>query len=554
MRNFWRKKVFTKIYITAAHHLRIISQCAKIEINCNYLNNELQKKFDNMKLFILYGGNVMSSKRRRKKARVPGLIITIILLLLVAEFVGLLAITKLLPVYLLFAVGIVFMTCVLLVAMLTGNFRKKVRFIIGAILGVLLLAILLLGNLYVMSTYNTLNKISGVNTQTSQIGVYVLKDDSAQSIEDAKSYTFGTLSNLDTENTQAAVKQIEERTGQSVKTQEENGVTKLVDSLLDGSCDAIILNHAYLPVLEDMEGYADIEDKIRELDLLSVDVEIKTDDTASSDDTAKQTDPDNIIRLYISGIDTRGSEIINTRSDVNIIATINTDTKQMLLVSTPRDYFVPLSISNGVPDKLTHAGIYGIDVSMDTLGMLYDISLDDYFRVNFAGFIKIIDALGGVDVNSEEAFTAYTDSRYSYTKGINHLGGEAALAYARERYAFSDGDRARGRHQMEVISAVMQKALSPDILSHYTDVLAGIDGCFETNFSYDRLAELVRQQLTDSGSWNIVSYSVNGSGDTRQPYSMSANAYVMIPDQTTVDKAKELMQQVVDGEVINLNE
>ena len=203
----------------------------------------------------------MSSKRRRKKARVPGLIITIILLLLVAEFVGLLAVTKLLPIYLLFAVGIVFMTCVLLVAMLTGNFRKKVRFIIGAILGVLLLVILLLGNLYVMSTYNTLNKISGVNTQTSQIGVYVLKDDSAQSIEDAKSYTFGTLSNLDTENTQAAVKQIEERTGQSVKTQEENGVTKLVDSLLDGSCDAIILNHAYLPVLEDMEGYADIEDR-----------------------------------------------------------------------------------------------------------------------------------------------------------------------------------------------------------------------------------------------------------------------------------------------------
>lgn len=494
----------------------------------------------------------MSRTKRRKKARIPGLIITIVLLLLVAEFVGLLAVTKLLPVYLLFAVGIVFLTCVLLVALLTGNFRKKVRFMIGAVLGVLLLAVLLIGNLYVMSTYNTLNRISGVNTQTSQIGVYVLKDDPAQKIEDAKSYTFGTLSNLDTENTQEAVKQIEDTVGQSVKVQEENGVTKLVDSLLDGSCDAIILNHAYLPVLEDMEGYADIEDKIRELDLLSVDVEIK-EDTTSADDTPKQTDPDNIIRLYISGIDTRGSEIINTRSDVNIIATINTDTKQMLLVSTPRDYFVPLSISNGVPDKLTHAGIYGIDVSMDTLGMLYDISLDNYFRVNFAGFIKIIDALGGVDVNSETAFTAYTDSRYSFTEGVNHLDGEAALAFARERYAFSDGDRARGRHQMEVISAVMQKALSSDMLSHYTDVLAGMEGCFQTNFSYDRLAELVRQQLSDGGSWNIVSYSVDGTGDTRQPYSMSANAYVMIPDQTTVDKAKDLMQQVVNGEVIDLN-
>ena len=230
---------------------------------------------------------------------------------------------------------------------------------------------------------------------------------------------------------------------------------------------------------------------------------------------------------------------------------INTDTKQMLLVSTPRDYFVPLSISNGVPDKLTHAGIYGIDVSMDTLGMLYDTSLDDYFRVNFAGFIKIIDALGGVDMNVEASFS---DRGYSFTQGMMHMNGEEALVYARERYAFSDGDRARGRHQMELINAVMQKILSPEILSKYTEVLASLDGCFETNFSYDRLAELVRQQLTDSGSWNIVSYSVNGSGDTRQPYSMSANAYVMIPDQTTVDKAKELMQQVVDGEVVNLNE
>ena len=238
---------------------------------------------------------------------------------------------------------------------------------------------------------------------------------------------------------------------------------------------------------------------------------------------------------------------------MNIIATINTDTKQMLLVSTPRDYFVPLSISNGVPDKLTHAGIYGIDVSMDTLGMLYDISLDKYFRVNFAGFIKIIDALGGIDIDSDAAFTASTDQEYSFTKGMNHMNGAAALAYSRERYAFQEGDRARGRHQMQVISAVIQKAMSSEMLSHYTEVLNGIEGCFDTNFSYDRMAELVRQQLEDGGSWNIVSYSVNGTGDTRQPYSMSANAYVMIPDQTTVDEAKALMQQVVDGEVIDLN-
>ena len=297
-----------------------------------------------------------------------------------------------------------------------------------------------------------------MNTKTSQIGIYVLKNDAAQTIEDAKDYTFGTLSSLDKKNTQEAVKQIQTLLGQPVKQQSADGVTKLVDSLMDGSCGVIILNHAYLPILSEMEGYTDIENKIRELDILDVNtvIEEQTKDT----NVSQKQDAKNIIRLYISGIDTRGGEIINTRSDVNIIATINTDTKQMLLVSTPRDYFVPLSISNGVPDKLTHAGIYGIDVSMDTLGMLYDISLDKYFS---------------------------------------------------------------------------------------------IEGCFDTNFSYDRMAELVRQQLEDGGSWNIVSYSVDGTGDTRQPYSMSANAYVMIPDQTTVDEAKALMQQVVDGEVIDLN-
>lgn len=491
------------------------------------------------------------SRRQGRRAHIPGLIITIVLLLVAIEFIGLLTVTKLVPVYLLFAAGIAILTCVLIVCLLTGDFRKKVRFAIGVVLGILFIILLVVGNLFVLHTYNTLTRISGVNTKTSQIGVYVLKDDAAQTITDAKDYTFGTLSTLDTENTQEAVKQIETLTGQSVKVQPEDGVTKLADSLLDGKCGAIILNHAYLPVLEEMEGYTDIEDKIRELDLLDVNtvIEDQTKDTTVS----QNQDAKNIIRLYISGIDTRGSEIINTRSDVNIIATINTDTRQVLLVSTPRDYFVPLSISNGVPDKLTHAGIYGIDVSMDTLGMLYDISLDKYFRLNFAGFIKIIDALGGVDIDSEAAFTASTAKEYSFTKGINHMDGAAALAYARERYAFQDGDRARGRHQMQVISAVLQKAMSPELLSHYTDVLNGIEGCFDTNFSYDRLAELVRQQLDEGGSWNIVSYSVDGTGDTRQPYSMSANAYVMIPDQTTVDKAKALMKQVVNGEVIDLN-
>ena len=268
----------------------------------------------------------------------------------------------------------------------------------------------------------------------------------------------------------------------------------------------------------------------------------------------KPQDAKNIICLYISGIDTRGSEIINTRSDVNIIATINTDTKQMLLVSTPRDYFVPLSISNGQKDKLTHAGIYGINVCMDTLGMLYNEDINYYFRINFAGFEQLINALGGVTVNSDYEFDSKNIIGYHYNKGENFLNGEQALVFSRERYAFSEGDRQRGKNQMAVIKGVINKALSPELLKNYSSVLSSIQGCFETNISYEEIARLLQQQLNNGGSWNIVSYSVDGTGDTQKPYSMSQNAYVMIPDESTVQKAQQMMKKVRDGEPVSQEE
>ncbi len=495
------------------------------------------------------------TKTRRRKKRIPGLIITITLLIIVIEFIALLAVTKLLPVYLLVAGSIVLLTCLLLVGLLTGDFRKKAPFTIGAILAILLLIVLVIGNLYVFKTYNTLNRISGVNTKTSEIGVYVKSEDPAETIVDAKDYVFGALSALDVENTQEAVRQINEEIGSEIQVNEVDGVMELVDSLMDGDCGAIILNHAYLPVLEEMEGYENVTTDLREIDLRAVDTVIEKDpvnDIGKQEDV-QEVDSDDVMLVYISGIDTRGTAIINTRSDVNIIAAINTATRQVLLVSTPRDYYVPLSISGGVPDKLTHAGIYGVDVSMDTLGMLYGIDIDNYFRVNFAGFVKIIDALGGITVNSDYDFSSGNVSGYHFNKGSNYVNGEQALVFARERYAFQEGDRQRGRNQMAVIEGVINKAMSPELLSNYTSVLSAVEGSFETNISYDKIAELVRDQLSNGGSWNIVSYSVDGSGDTKRPYSMSAYAYVMVPDQTTVDKAKEMIQQVIDGEVINSN-
>ena len=341
---------------------------------------------------------------------------------------------------------------------------------------------------------------------------------------------------------------------------EYSGLSELVEGLLQKECDAIILNKAYMDLLSDIEGHETTASQLREIHTHKAETEIKNPQNNNKNgwsigdlfgNNNKEDDNQNagrVFTMYISGIDTRGGVSAKSRSDVNILATVNVDTHQVLLVSTPRDYYVPLPISNGQPDKLTHAGIYGVDVSMGTLEMLYGTPIDYYFRVNFSGFEKIIDALGGITVYSEYEFT--TAAGYHFNVGDNTMNGEQALSFARERYSFSSGDRQRGKNQMAVIKAVINKAMSPAILSNYTELMESISGNFETSMPYDVIADLVREQLDKGGSWNVVTYSVDGTGDSRKPYSLSTNAYVMIPDQSTVDAAIEKINQVRSGETL----
>lgn len=490
----------------------------------------------------------------KRKSRLPGIIITSFLAVIVLAFITLLIYTKLLPTTYMAAIGALLVVLVLIVYLFVRKFRHKVRFWIGTILAILMVAAMAVGSYYIYETVTMLDKITNVNVEVAHVGVYVRQDDAAQNFGETSDYTFGILSTLDRENTDKTVEQLKVQLAKEIEVHEYAGLLEIADGIRNGEVGAIILNQAYLDVIVEMEGYDTLDTEIREITSAKVETVIKKSTPTpkpTKEEAKKVEETGKVITLYISGIDTRGALTAKSRNDVNIIATLNTKTKQVLLLSTPRDYYVPLSISGGVPDKLTHAGIYGVEVSMDTLEMLYDINIDYYFRVNFGGFINIINALGGVEVYSDYSFTGSHNGKY-YSEGYNYMTGEDALAFARERYAFSEGDRQRGKNQMHVIEGVIKKALSPDLLMNYASVLDGVQGSFETNVPYDVMAELVRDQLEDGGSWNIVSYSANGTGATKRPYSMSQNAYVMIPDQSTVDKAKELMQQVRDGEVITL--
>lgn len=490
----------------------------------------------------------------RKKDRLPGKIISAIFFVLVFAFITLLIYTKLLPVKYLVIVCGVLILLVLVVYLLVRKVRHIIPFVIGVFLMLLVVAAMGFGSLYIYQTVNTIDNISGVNTEIAQIGVYVLSDNDADSINAASDYTFGILSDLDRESTDDTINQLNSELTTTIQTQEFASLTDLADGLLRGKVGAIILNTAYLDILDEMNGYNGFSTLIREITTKHVETVIERTEPQQTVQSNKNSNSNDLIfTLYISGIDTRGAMTAKSRSDVNIIATVNTKTRQILLVSTPRDYFVPLSISNGAPDKLTHAGIYGINVCMDTLSMLYDTDINYYFRLNFGGFVNIIDALGGITINSDYDFNSQNVTGYHYNQGENFVNGEQALAFARERYAFSEGDRQRGRNQLAVIEGVINKALSPELLKNYTSVLNGMEGSFETNVPYDMIASLVREQLDKGGSWNVVSYSVDGTGDTQKPYSMSQKAYVMIPDQSTVEKAKSLMEMVRNGETVSLN-
>ena len=257
--------------------------------------------------------------------------------------------------------------------------------------------------------------------------------------------------------------------------------------------------------------------------------------------------------VYLSGVDNRGELTEKARSDVNILAVVNPTTKQAALINTPRDYYVDLAGTDS-KDKLTHAGLYGVETSMATLGNLYGVNVEHYLRINFAGFINIIDAIGGVDVYSDQAFTSVGSPGYydptTFAEGWNHLDGKSALAFARERHAFKTGDIQRGINQMKVIDAMVNKLKSPALLMGFSKLMDAAADCFVTSLSQEQISALVRMQLGDLANWDIQSYTVTGSGakSTKCYSAKGQSLYVMKPDENSVNEAKALVAAVLGGE------
>ena len=376
-------------------------------------------------------------------------------------------------------------------------------------------------------------------------GVYVRIDDKAQTWEDAKRYDFGYSLAYDRNNTKKAIGVLETELDRALDLEEYSTIPEMVDALLSGAKDAFILNTAYLDILKEQEGYADLLDKIR---CLHECVVTSQTDVAERKEDAFDITKDTFV-VYVSGHDTDYAAS-RANSDVNILAVVNPTTKQVLLVNTPRDFFVPISVSeDGALDKLTHCGIYGVECSMDTLNEFYDVDISYYAQLNFKGFVRLIDAVGGISVYCEKYID--TGDGYIFKKGMNYFNGDQALRFVRERKQFGDGDNARGRHQMAVIKGLIQKMSSGSLLTNYDDIMDSMGKYFKCNVPQSDLSALVKMQLTDMSEWNVQSYAVTGTGEKSTCYSLpNLKTYVMVPNEATVEHAKTLIDMVYDGETI----
>ena len=429
-----------------------------------------------------------------------------------------------------------------------------VRRIIGLLLAAVVICGCLVGIKMVGQAYDMLHKVTTQPPEMDENSMYVFvrTEDPATKLEDTAKYSYAIVAEFEEEATAQAMLLIEETVGGKVAQTVYDDVAQMTNALLNGEADAILANDAVLIVLSEEEGYEDLFDKIRILHSFPMSQLEETEPTTEppTEPLAEITQEPFIV--YLSGSDGRSKKLKKGRNDVNILAVVNPKTKQVLLINTPRDYYVENVAGKGKLDKLTNCGIYGVDNSMKVLGRLYDLKVNYYARINFTGVETLVDAIGGITVNSTEEFKCGESREFLIVKGENHLDGKAALGFARERKRVSGGDNGRGKNQMRVITAIINKATSgTTIISNYTEILASLDGVFKTSVPMEDISALVKMQLDDMATWNIKSFAVTGTGGSEKTYSSPGHrSYVMHPHKYMVNHAKKLAQMVIDGQVL----
>lgn len=420
-------------------------------------------------------------------------------------------------------------------------FKKKnaVRNI-GMVLSALVSIILIIGSVYLSKTNTVIEQIADNDKNYSTYDVVILSADKASDIQETADYTFGTCSNFNKDSYPEVISELNKRLKVTASTQDYVSAFAQVDALYGGEVDAVIYEHSFQDTIS--EQYTDYESKIKVID------QIKIENSASV--TANQVDvlAEPFI-VFISGNDQWGEVTMGGRSDVNILVCVNPSTQQILLVTVPRDYYVNFVGLDDptVMDKLTHAGIYGVDVQINTLENLFDCDINYFMQVNFTSIVDIVDAVGGITVNNQYAFeTDYVDGYgFTFPEGEITLTGEEALWYCRERHHLEDGDLGRGRHQQEVIEGILNKVTSASAIMNYDKLLDAVSNCMITNMPKSQMTEFMKYQLEFNPKWHLFKTQALGDVDYMPSYAAGGQYLsVVLPYESSVEYISDLVAKI----------
>ena len=482
--------------------------------------------------------NKKNKKKKVRKLNIYLFIISIILILMIFLTTYLIIKYDILPLkyLIIFIIVVIVIPFVLIFLTLKKKKKKGNKLkVFLSIIEIIYIVILGFGFYYLNKTFNFLDDFTSNNKyQIKNFYVVALNKSDYKEIRDLDTEKIGFVNNLNSSIEDANKKLMEVI---KVDLAEYDDYTTLISNLDKKEIEGFVIGDSYFDSL--VEEDEELKEKLKVIYKFSLKEKLES----FKKEVNLQKDTFNI---YISGIDSYGDVNSLTRSDVNIIVSVNPKTHQILMINIPRDYYVALH-GTGKKDKLTHAGIYGLDMSVKTLEDLLDIEINYYFKVNYGALVKLVDALEGVDVYSKYNFTT-AGVPYKINKGINHLNGKQALDFVRTRKAFKEGDRVRGENQQAMIQAIIKKACSKDILLKYSNILNALKGTFTTNFSTDEITDVINMQLDKMPDWDITSISLDGSDGEEYTYSYpNQKLYVMIPDSKTIENAKENLKKVKEG-------
>lgn len=486
-------------------------------------------------------------KEQNKVLRGIGIVLSI--LLVVASFYLLYQLIKInvLPTKLLFLITIIFVLLDAIFALLLCYYtRAIVSKIICVVIALVLIFGSCLGGYYISKTGSLLTNITNVTKHAKNtVSVVVKQSSDIKNKSQLNGLSVGTLRTIGTQGSSKALKELS-KDGIVMNQSEYDSLSAMLEAFYNGEVDSIIINESSRSQILDMESYADFDNNTRVVYQTSYKVENTDKANAVSDITSK---PFNVL---ISGSDTRGGFDENGRSDVIMVATINPKTSTILLTSVPRDFYVTTACDaadgcmQGALDKITHTGIHGTNTTKRTVEQLLGIEINYTFKVGFDTVTDLVDALGGVDVYVEPGY-AVTNEYFSVHEGVNHLNGHDALEYARERYAYTEGDRQRTKNQQQVLMGIVNEATKPSVITKYASIMDAMANTFSTTMSNEEISDLIKYQINNNPKWKMEQYMVDGTGDTLMCAELGDAASVMVPNQSTVKMAKDKINAVLAG-------